>query len=1033
MRFRYRPFQAAVIGLLAALITACAAFAPLYDRAMRQALSDIVIDQTPPALSGLQASAAYTQQGGFGFHEQAPPPPPDVVLSKIPPDLRVHYRDPIAGYTAAVTKNPAGPADPGSNLVWRDGECEHLELVDGVCPSRPGEIVVSEADVDNFGFTTGTTFTVAGIPRNAEGGGHATPTNVHLTVTGVYRQVPSDYWFGLLLTGRSGTTDPLPPNHLQADVWLTSQKTFESRRLPTFPQETSTVALPLDREAVGVDDLLTIGTAVDELEKHPSAISGATVTYLSGVSDLAQNVRDQTDQSRVTVPLLMAQLGLLAVVVLWLVLLAVTEQRRPEVALARLRGRGRRGARRLLAGELLPVALAGVVPGVLLALLGTWFARTAVLPGDAPFELRTPLLYAVLIAVGVLTLVTVLAVVRVSREPVVTLLRRVPPRRTGWSLGVADALVIAGCGGVVVVFATGGLDGPIALAAPGLLAIVVGLVLAHLTTPTAALVGGRLLRGGRVRAGVSVVDAARSPATRRIVAIVTLATALSVFSADALLVGDRNRASAAEQQAGAPVVAEVTGVDVLAVRAALADVDPDGTLATPVVRTVPANNTARVTVAVIPDQFRRIALFPGGGPSDEVWKRLRAPGTAPIALTGEHVDLTLTGSSLRSQRVGGDPQPITFGVDLEVVDTGETLHVALGDIPKPAKTVHLSSDVSCSAGCNLTGIWLGTLPGATMSGHATVGALTTGDDSIPLGPSGQWNGFQDASEGSIQADEGSSPDDFVLRVDGRGASQLSMSQAWVPGQLPALVAGSLPPGSAENRFTLSGLDGEDQPAARAGTIERVPAAGPQTSVVNLDLAERGTEVAPTDRVSVWLANEDPALLAEVRDALADHHVRMAAIRKLSDVRESYDESAAAWSLQLAALIGAAALLIALLVLVVSAVSSWRFRTRDLAALRMAGVPRRSIDRMSVVAQLPAVVIGVVAGTAVGLYGAQLALPIVPLFAEDPLVSTLDLDVAWGAVLVAALAALVVLGLGAVLIGRAMARRSELRILREGAL
>jgi hypothetical protein len=86
--------------------------------------------------------------------------------------------------------------------------------------------------------------------------------------------------------------------------------------------------------------------------------------------------------------------------------------------------------------------------------------------------------------------------------------------------------------------------------------------------------------------------------------------------------------------------------------------------------------------------------------------------------------------------------------------------------------------------------------------------------------------------------------------------------------------------------------------------------------------------------------------------------------------------------------------------------------------------------MSVAAQLPAVLVGVVAGTAAGLYGAQLALPIVPLFAEAPLVSTLDLGVAWGGVLLAALAALVVLGVGGVLIGRAMARRSELRRLRE---
>ena len=46
--------------------------------------------------------------------------------------------------------------------------------------------------------------------------------------------------------------------------------------------------------------------------------------------------------------------------------------------------------------------------------------------------------------------------------------------------------------------------------------------------------------------------------------------------------------------------------------------------------------------------------------------------------------------------------------------------------------------------------------------------------------------------------------------------------------------------------------------------------------------------------------------------------------------------------------------------------------------------------MAVAAQLPAVLLGVLAGTGCGLVGAHLALPIVPLFASAPEVSTLDL-------------------------------------------
>jgi putative ABC transport system permease protein len=97
---------------------------------------------------------------------------------------------------------------------------------------------------------------------------------------------------------------------------------------------------------------------------------------------------------------------------------------------------------------------------------------------------------------------------------------------------------------------------------------------------------------------------------------------------------------------------------------------------------------------------------------------------------------------------------------------------------------------------------------------------------------------------------------------------------------------------------------------------------------------------------------------------------------------------------------------------------------------MSGVRLRSIRSISVAAQLPAVLVGIAAGGVSGLFGAQLAMSIVPLFATAPDVSTLDLDTAWLAVLVAIVLSLAVLGAGSVLIGRALASRAELRRLRE---
>ena len=1034
MRLRYRPFQVVAICLLAALVTACAGFAPLYDRAMQQALTDLAIDHADQAVVGLQLRAvASDPRTTFGAHVQTSPPTPDAVLAQVPAAMRDAYLPPVLGYSAVVTV-PQGaiPAqDAGSRtastgqLVWRGGACDHVTFASGGCPTGPGDVVVSEADAGNFGLRVGTTFEVPGIPPDTP---HATPPTARLTVSGVYRQRSGDYWFGVDLTGRSGVVDPVT-TQLQHDVWLTDRATFTDPSVPPLDGQASTIDLPLDRSDAGIDDVLTLATGIDRLAGDLRHGTGVFIDVHSGLPFIAQDLRDQTAQSRVTVPLLMAQLGLLSIIVLWLVLLAVTEDRRPEVALARLRGRGRRGARALLLGELLPVALVGVVPGAALALVGAWAARVAVLPGHAPFEVGLPFVVALGLAVVVLTGVTALAVSRVAREPVERLLRRVPPRRTGWSLGVADALVIAGCGAVVVVFATGGLEGPVALAAPGLLAIVVGLVLAHLTTPTASLVGRRLLARGRVRASVSVLDAARSPATRRIVAIVTLASALAVFSADALLVGGRNRASAADQEAGAPLVARVNGYDLAAVRAALDDVDPRAEHVTPVVRVLPGSGGGG-TLAVVPDAFRRVALFPGALTGAAVWDRLRAPEAEPIRVTGTHLTLDVAQSTLVSRRVDGKPSPVTIGLDL-VDENGETLHTTFGQLTGPTAHASFRTMVSCEVGCFVSTVWASTLPGATIDGHATLRRVvgTPGDDEAALGPAGRWTAYDDPSVGTFEP-RTATAGGLTVRVHSGGSDVISMAQNWLPSVVPALTSGPLPSDSDGDRFKTVGLDGEEQDADRVGRLPRVPGSRYGTTVVNLDAVERGRTISPNASIQLWFADDDPAFLGRVRAALAERDVTLEGTTTLADTRHRYDDSTAAWSLQLAVLVGLAALLIALLVLVVSAVSSWRHRARDLAALRMSGIPRSSIGAVAVAAQLPAVLLGVLAGTVSGLYGAHLALPIVPLFASAPEVSTLDLSTAWGGVATAAAGSVVVLGTGAFLIGRALARRSDVRRLRE---
>lgn len=495
----HRPFQAVAIALLAALITTCAVFAPLYDRAIQQSLVDVKLDQAPIQLAGLQVTPSPAGGGTFSTAGTEQPLDIDRLEHLIPASVRRGFQKPVPSTTAQVTRQPETPAAPGGPLTWRAGACAHLDITRGRCPTAAREILVSRADAANFDLVPGATVTVGGA---ASGQAIGPPATARLSVVGVYTQLKDHYWFGQSLTGRSNIVDKGPPPQNQHDIWLTAAGTFTSQSIPQLPGMTTAVDLPLDRAGAGVDDVLGLGPTIEHLTRSAQRKGeGTAIGVYSGLPDIASDVRAQRAQSRITVPLLMIQLGLLAVVVLWLVLGAATELRRPEIALALLRGRGTSGARRLLLGELLPVVLAGVPVGLGAALLLSWLTRRVFLPGAAPFELGSGLVLALVAAVVVLVAIVVLSVRVVARQPVETLLRRVPVRGTGWGLGVLDAIVITMAGTAVVAFVTGGLSGPPGAGVAGPASPGRGAVLAHLTTPVRHSSGGVCLRADRCGLG----------------------------------------------------------------------------------------------------------------------------------------------------------------------------------------------------------------------------------------------------------------------------------------------------------------------------------------------------------------------------------------------------------------------------------------------------------------------------------------------------------------------------------------------------
>jgi hypothetical protein len=216
----------------------------------------------------------------------------------------------------------------------------------------------------------------------------------------------------------------------------------------------------------------------------------------------------------------------------------------------------------------------------------------------------------------------------------------------------------------------------------------------------------------------------------------------------------------------------------------------------------------------------------------------------------------------------------------------------------------------------------------------------------------------------------------------------------------------------------------------AGSVARVPGAPERTAIVDLDVLERGASVGTDARIELW-ATSRPAL-DRVTRTLAKDGIALVGTTSLADVRRGLDESTAAWSVQLGLLVGLAAIAVAVLLLGVLMASGWRQRARDLAALWLSGVPRQTVRRLAWTTQLPAVVLGGLAGAACGLVGAAVSMPIVPLFAQAPGVDTLDLATPWTPVVTVVAAVLAVLVAGSTLLGWSVFRRVALERLRETA-
>jgi hypothetical protein len=1009
---RHRPVQAAVIAALAALVTTCAVLTPLYQRALEQASVQVQLAHAPASATQLQLTSTGVLPDLYSGSRYARPPLTTEELDAlVPASLRGPLGTPIAArVVVAATDHPS--ASQG-RLIWRDGQCAHVTMQQGHCPRAAGEIAVSTTDARNFGWRPGTILPAAEVPPKSTPG---RPTTTTLTVAGVYASSDARFWDGWALTGVSGTQ---PDREAVAhDVWLAAEPTFET---VAWVNPVSELDFPLDPAATGVDELLRLPGQADRLRlalaQRPKDTATAHLSW--DVTALTSPVRQGRHQARTTVPLLMAPLGVLGLVVLWMALTTAAEQRRPEVAVARLRGRGVRGARGYLLRELLSVALAGVPVGVGVAFGLAGLARRLVLPGNVAVEVRIPVVVALALSIAAVTLTTWVVADRVGREPIAALLRRVPPRRPGWALGTTDAVALTASALIVGAFATGNLTGPLALAAPAVLALAVGLVVSRAAAPVATRVGRRLLRAGRPGPAVAFLQVARRPGVRGVIALLTVAAAILVFAGNAVAVGERNRAVAAAQEVGAPMVATLSGGSIATLEQVIGDAHaPDGSV-TPVVVQHAVGYDEQANLFVLPTAFSRIAALPEGA-AGRLARALAAPDVAPIRVRGAELTMTVATTKLRT-----GTSPVRLAARLLGAD-GLARSVPVAELPAGTTTPRtVTVHAGCAATCVLTGWQLLTDPANGVSGAVTVADVHASDATpVPLGSPSDWS-VADPSARSALTATAATAGSLTIEVANAGRSDVLLQHRWLPTTVPAVVSGDLPQGASGRRFTGTGLAG-DTPMVATARVRWLPRSGHSAAIANLAVAARsGVPLDPQAELQLWFDRDDPALLTRVQRAADARHMSVLRVDRESDALDELEQSASAWSLQLGVLVGVACLLVAALGVGIAGAASWRTRARDLAVLRLHGSPSSRLTQVSLGEQLPVILVAVLAGSASGMLAARVAASSVPLLPTAPAADLLDTSLDWPVVLVLGLVAAVALSALGWFVGALLVRRTTL--------